>query len=449
MIKSIETDLRHTLAPALIMSAFLMGCDADRQTGPTPDADAEAFAQASGPETVECAPDNGGITLPPGFCAAIVADNVGRARHIAVTPTGDIFVALSGDGGGILALRDVDGDGQADQSARFGDPGTGIAWEPGFLYSAPNDRVVRYQLSHNALVPERAPTVVVSGLPDTGDHPAKAIAIDGGSRLFVNIASASNSCQVEDRVVESPGIDPCPELPVRSGVWLFNANRPNQTQADGERWASGIRNATALGLSPTGTLWGVQHGRDQLFPHWPDFYVAEDDGLLPAEELMRIDRGDTFGWPYCYYDDITFHALVLAPEYGGTNDGTEGRCAELEGPELTFPAHWAPLSLLFYTGQQFPSQYQGGMFVAFHGARFETAIGALTDPGYNVVFVPFAGGAPQGGFETFADGFDGGGLPLPDNAAHRPVGLAQGPDGSLYITDDKGGRIWRVIYTGN
>jgi glucose/arabinose dehydrogenase len=408
------------------------------------------------PHRLTCDPGNGGITLPPGFCALVVADQVGRARHLAVSPNGSLYVALAADpetgtGGGILALRDTNGDGRADRRELFGDPdgGNGIAYGFGHLFFAYNDRVVRYFLPPWRFLPEGGPTTLISGLPADGDHKNKTIVL-GDTRnflgsLLVNIGSASNACQVENRVPGSPGVDPCPELPVRAGVWRFSAVRRNQTPEDGLRYATGLRNMVALDINPhTDRLYGVQNGRDQLNDNWPAIFTPEQDAVLPSEELVRIDRGADYGWPYCYHDPA--RGMVLAPEYGG--DGTvEGRCTAAREPQLALPAHWAPLSMLFYTGHQFPSRFRRGTFVAFHGSRFDPE-NQPAGPGYNVVFVPFEGSSPAGGYQVFADGFTGGGTPLPDNAAHRPVGLAQGPDGSLYISDDKAGRIWRVIFRG-
>jgi glucose/arabinose dehydrogenase len=160
----------------------------------------------------------------------------------------------------------------------------------------------------------------------------------------------------------------------------------------------------------------------------------------PAEELFRIARGGDYGWPYCYYDPEA-KAKRLAPEYGG--DGTQvGRCASARQPEVAFPAHWAPNAIHFYTGTQFPAEYRGGLFVAFHGSWNRAP---LPQQGYNVVFVPFAGGHAAGTWRVFAEGFPGATV-SPQGAAHRPSGLAQGPDGSLYVTDDRGGRIYRILY---
>lgn len=411
----------------------------------------EFLVSAGRARTPTCDPDNGGITLPRGFCALVVADNVGRARHLVVRRNGDIYLALNpardgSDPGRLLALRDRDGDGRADVVTTIATTGgNGLALDPSefLLYFAQSDKVVRYLLLPGVLRPIGEPATVVSGLPADGDHTAKTIVLDQRGGFFLNHGSGSNACQVANRVPFSPGVDPCPELAVRAGVWRFNAFRAGQTLADGERFATGLRNMNALDLQPgTGALWGVQNGRDQLFENWPDRYTEADDRLAPAEELLHVARGYDNGWPYCY-EDPRVGAKVLAPEYGG--DGrARGRCASIPPAALTFPAHWAPLGMMFYTGRQFPADYRGDAFVTTHGARFPSgAEGA----GFNVMRVRFERGRPVSR-EVFADGFAGGAT-TPEEAAHRPVGLAQGPDGSLYITSDQvPGRVWRVIYTG-
>ena len=397
----------------------------------------------------ECAADNGGITLPDGFCAVVVADGVGAVRHMAIAPNGDIFAArMRGRRNpdapaGVLALRDTDGDGQADQQVTIGDKnGTGIALRDGYLYLGPDDGVVRYPLPEGSLEPSGPEEVIVSGLPGTRSHRAKSIAINGDD-LFVNIGAPSNTCQAVDREAGSPGQDPCPELETRGGIWRFSAGRTGQTQADGERYATGLRNVVALALNPMNLgLYGVQHGRDQLFMNWPDLFTEEDQAEKPAEEFVKIERGDDYGWPFCFYDPLQ-NKKVLAPEYGG--DGvTVGLCADKKDPLMAFPGHWAPNGLLFYTGDQFPESYRGGAFIAFHGSWNRAP---LPQAGYKVVFVPFEGDGPAGSYEVFADGFAGEEV-SPRGATFRPAGLAQGPDGSLYISSAKGGRIWRVMYRG-
>jgi glucose/arabinose dehydrogenase len=414
--------------------------------------DAAVRVEEPGPAALasvpECDPDNGGITLPEGFCAQVVTDDIGPARHLAVAPNGDVYVAVRerrGEAGGIVALRDTTGDGRADVVARFGPSGgTGIAIHDGSLYFAPDDAVLRFPLTPGRLEPAGPPDTIVRGLPADRSHAAKSIAFDERGGLYVNIGSPSNACQREDRQPGSPGVDPCPELETRAGVWRFDADRVGQTQDDGTRWATGIRNAVALAFNPVDdALYAVQHGRDQLSTVAAGRFSAEASAEKPAEELQRLTQGADFGWPYCYYDP-QLGRRVLAPEYGGDGERV-GRCAEKADPIRAFPAHWAPNGLLFYTGEQFPELYQGGAFVAFHGSWNRAP---LPQGGYKVVFVPFEGGEPAGDSVVFADGFAGPD-PQPGTAAHRPVGLAQGPDGSLYVSDDSGGRIWRVVYRGD
>ena len=412
---------------------------------------------------LHCDGDNAGLTLPPGFCALVVADLVqdgqpAQARHMAVTPNGDVFVAINAPNNqqpsfGIIGLRDRDGDGHADQQSRFspGLGGSGLAWDDGRLFFGANDRVVRFRLPAGSLLPNGTGDVVVGGLPNTGDHISKTVVVDDHRRLFVNIGSASNSCQVANRQLESPGVFPCPELPVRAGVWLFDARGSNQSEASGARYATGYRNLVALAINPSNReLYTVQQGRDMLFENWPQFYTQDESANMPAEELARVTRGSNNGWPYCYFDAVREHKKVLAPEYGGDGHKVRGPqgidCASFNQPLATFGAHWSPDGMLFYTGEQFPARYRGGLFVAFHGG-FNRA--PEPNEGFQVQFVPFGrGGKPSGAAETFADGFAGSTGPLPATAKHRPVGVTQGPDGSLYVSDDNGGRIYRIVFFG-
>ena len=388
-----------------------------------------------------------GITLPAGFCATIVADLGVRARHIAVAPNGDVFVATYGTAqapsAGVV-LRDTTGDGRADVTSRFGSGpgGSGIALRPGRVWFATNSAVLRYRWPQGALAPAGAPDTIVSGLPADRSHTSKTIAVGADGRLFVNIGSPSNSCQVADRRTASPGQDPCPELETRAGIWVFDADRIGQTQSDGRRYATGIRNAVAITLHPSGTLFAAQHGRDQLAANWPALYTDEQSAELPAEELLRVTDGADFGWPYCFYDGIQ-RKRVLAPEYGGDGRAT-GRCERAALPTATFPGHWAPNAIVFYDGGQFPERYRGGAFIAFHGSWNRAP---LPQAGYNVTFVPFRGESSSGDYEVFADGFAGA-VREPQSATYRPTGLAVGPDGSLYVTDTRKGRVWRITWRG-
>ena len=190
-------------------------------------------------------------------------------------------------------------------------------------------------------------------------------------------------------------------------------------------------------------LFVTQHGRDQLHENWPELYSANQGFELPAEEVMQLSKGAWYGWPECYFD-AKQKKLVLAPEYGGDGGKKIGVCARSR-PSPRFPAHWAPNDLKIYKGTQFPEGYRGGAFIAFHGS-WNRAPGP--QGGYNVVFQPLADGKPSGDYIVFADGFAGK-YKEPGRAAHRPSGLAIGPDGALYVSDDKAGRIWRITYNGD
>ncbi len=398
---------------------------------------------------VPCAADNGGLTLPDGFCAVVVADDVARARHLVVAPNGDVLVATGPrrgqeGGGGVVLLRDTDGDGVANERSQFGGGvGDDVEFRRGFLYYSTHGAVMRYRWQPGAMEPEGPADTIVSGLPATRSHQAKSIAFGADGALYVNIGSPSNSCQIEDRSSGGSGKDPCDELETRAGIWRFDADQVGQTQADGERFATGLRNTVALTAHPeTGALYGVVHGRDQLSANWPQLFNDDQSAEKPSEEFVLVESGDDFGWPYCYHDPELGHK-VLAPEYGG--DGSSvGRCADLKEPLVAFPAHWAPNGVMFYTGDQFPANYRGGAFIAFHGSWNRSP---LPQGGYNVVFQPFDGAEPTGDWVVFADNFAGA-EKGPREAEHRPVGVAQGPDGSLYVSDDRAGRIYRILYTG-
>jgi mono/diheme cytochrome c family protein len=187
----------------------------------------------------------------------------------------------------------------------------------------------------------------------------------------------------------------------------------------------------------------TQHGRDQLHTDWPDLYKPDEEATLPSEELLTLTQSGDYGWPECYYDPFR-SALVLAPEYGGDGGKKQGPCGGKVAPIAVFPAHWAPNGMAFYDKDQFPDRYHHGVFIAFHGSWNRAP---FPQGGYNVVFQGLAGGKASGQCEIFADGFAGA-VESPDRAAHRPSGVAVGPDGSLYVSDDVHGRIYKIVYHG-
>lgn len=395
-----------------------------------------------------CAGADPRITLPEGFCAYVVSEGVEGARHIDVAANGDVFVArqnLRRDGvtGGVTVLRDTDGDGRADQREDWGDNGGNeVLLADGFLYFAPDDAVLRYPLEAGSMRPAGPPDTIVSGLPSDRNHAAKSLALGADGSLYVNIGAPSNACMTESRTPESPGMDPCPELETRAGIWRFSAEETGQTQADGTRFATGLRNTVALRVNPAdGALYGVIHGRDQLDALWPGVFDVAANTEMPSEEFVRITEGSDFGWPYCFHDPRSGRKL-LGPEYGG--DGEEvGRCADKDMPLVAFPAHWAPNDLEFYAADAFPERYRGGAFVAFHGSWNRAP---NPQEGFQVAFVPASGEGFGPEWETFADGFRN----EQDPEQHaRPVGLAVGPDGALYVSESVNGRIWRIVYEGS
>lgn len=384
------------------------------------------------------------ITVPDGLCAMVYHPGVGAARHLAVAPNGDVFVALRNRGnqsGRVVVLRDFDGDGRADQTDSWGDEGgSGIALGEGVLYLATNNAVLRYPIAPGSLTPSGPPETIVERLPSDRNHPSKSIALHPDGSIFVGIGSPSNACQASPRTPGSPGKDPCGERETRAGIWRFSSDGLGQTQADGERFAAGVRNAAAIAVHPTtGELYAVIHGRDQLRELWPALFTTSDGSEKPSEEFALIREGSDFGWPYCFHDPSA-DKKVLGPEYGG--DGVAvGRCADMDLPAIGLPAHWAPNAMAFSGGDAFPEPYRNGAFVAFHGSWNRTP----TQEGYNVVWIPFDGDAPTGEWSIFASGFSGGPIASSNQADNRPTGVAAGPDGSVYVSDSLRGKIWKIV----
>lgn len=437
-----------------------MGCD-KRIPEAAVASNSNAALPAAAPARRGCDSGNGGITLPAGFCAAVFADNIGHARHLAVSPTGIVYAntwssqytGMSNTPGGfVVAMRDADGDGHAETIERFGTEyqrgesggGTGIRVHGDWLYVEADGSIVRYGLSSGSLRPKTKPETILSGMPLDGDHPMHPFVIMPNDVMYVNSGSATNSCQVTNRTRESPGRMPCPELSIRAGIWSYAANIPLQVFSRDGRYATGARNSVAL-AEYGDALYAAIQGRDQLSDNWPKLYTDEQNSELPAEMLARVNEGDDFGWPYCYFDPVQ-SKYVLAPEYGGDGGKAEDHCFEKKRPDMSFPAHWSPVSLVFYTGSSFADHYHDGAFVAFHGSWNRKPRQA----GYLVAFVPFIDGKPSGPYEGFATDFAGPHLPAdPKEALYRPMGLAVSPDGALYVSDDTKGRIWRIIYIGN
>lgn len=403
-------------------------------------------------------PDNGKLALPGGFEALVVADSVGRARHLAVNENGDIYVKLRAvtPKGGNAALRDTTGDGKADIIEYFGsyrDPGnygTAMRIYNGHIYFTTTGTVYRNKLVPGQLLPDTTTEAVViddyRSRPYGTEHIAKPITFDDKGHIYVPFGAPGDVCQVENRVPGSPGQFPCPQLAIHGGVWQFDANKIGQLQKDGKHYATGIRSIVAMSWNAQdGNLFALQHGRDDFYRTWPDHYSPWQSAMLPSEEFFRVPEGFNGGWPYYYYDQMSGQK-VLNPEYGG--DGKKNDGADSVGlPLIGFPGHFAPNDLLFYSGDQFPARYKNGAFIAFHGSTIRAP---YPQAGYFVAFVPFKDGQPAGPWEVFADGFaERDTIVNTSDARARPMGLSMGPDGSLYVTESVRGKIWRIMYKGD
>jgi glucose/arabinose dehydrogenase len=368
------------------------------------------------------------LKVPDGFCATIVADTVGRARDIAVRPNGDVIVARLAsrrDSGGLSIIR-------GKTVARIGTGAMhGVVAAPDTsVYASTAHEILRFRFKPDGLTPAKHVDTIVAGLPG-GAIPSHTIALDDRGGLLVNVSAIRAGCDKKT---------PCPDLATSAGIWRFDTGKRNQTLAQGSRIATGLRDAIALAENPRdSTVYAVSHGVDSLHERFPqiDAFTA---ATHPGDEMIRVAsvRAD-YGWPYCYFDVIA-GTRVQSPEYGG--DGkTVGNCDRVIRPLMAFPAHWEPMSMAF-SNAKMPAKYRDGVFVAFHGSSHRAP---LPEDGYEIVFVPFKNGSPTMAFETFADGFAGP-MKSPTGAQHRPVGLAIAADGSLYVSDDKNGRLWKIVY---
>lgn len=438
--------------PLIFIATVLMltGCKEQRKPIATKEISKKAvFWKKANPEERE---KNGGLLLPGSFSAITVVDSIGPSRHLAVNDNGDIYVKLRETEGtlGNIALRDTTGDGRADIVQKFGGyPNDGkfateMRIHQGYLYFSSEQVIYRQKLSPDKLIPESNPEVILTDRFPLRWHNAKSLAFDNDGFMYVTFSAPTNACEDANSQGKIKGHMPCPMLEYLGSIWRFDKNKPNQVQTDGELYATGIRSIVAFSWNnEDNALYAVQHGRDYLHNHAPEDYTEWDQAVLPAEEFMKIKKGDNYGWPYSYYDHFQGKKLV-APEYGG--DG-KLEAKEYTKPLMGLPAHWAPNDLLFYTGNQFPERYQNGAFVAFHGSTNRTP---YPQAGYIIAFIPFENGRPTGSWEVFADGFAKTDTiaSMPD-AKYRPMGLAQDKDGALYISESKEGRIWKIEFKGD
>ncbi len=375
------------LACGVVLS--VVGCSSSARDASTSPADTINTAAALG----------GRLRVPTGFTVSYFAENLSDVRFMAVSPDGAVYASQPGRGR-IIRLADTNHDGKADGVVEVVSGLTqphGLAFHKGALYVANTDGVVRVTLGANGLA--SGSPVYVNRFPSGGGHWTRTIVFGADSAMYVAIGSSCNLC------VE--------QTPERAAVLRFNED------GSGKRvYAMGLRNAVGLAVNPlTGALWASQNERDNLPPSHED---------LPPEEINIVTDGADYGWPYCYGNKVP------NPEY---NDAA--RCANTVAPALALQAHSAPLGMSFLSkATSFPEDYRGDLLVAYHGSWNRS-----TPTGAKVVRVHVAAGKP-----TSVEDFITGWQQSNGDRWGRPVDVVVAADGSVLISDDASGAIYRVTH---
>ncbi len=339
------------------------------------------------------------IALPPGFAITVFAKGLNSPRMMALGPDGQLYVAERG-AGRIVRLPDRDQNGVSDNlevvAQDLNSPSSLAFYRDGSLYVGETTRILRLSDPDAQGVFQHTETVI-DDLPSGGHTTRTVLFSPDWSTLFVSIGSSCNVCIEEDSR--------------RAAIMAYNPDGSN-----GRLFARGLRNAVGIAFRPgTMELWASNNGRDLLGDN------------LPPETINLVNEGDDFGWPRCH------SGRIVDPDFGKS-----GACDGVTKPVVEMQAHSAPLGLTFYTGQRFPEQYRGDLFVAFHGSWNRSI-----PTGYKIVRIPMENGTP-GAVQDFAVGW------LPENSKQwgRPVDVVTGSDGSLFVSDDGGGMIYRIFYTG-
>jgi glucose/arabinose dehydrogenase len=343
------------------------------------------------------------LQMPKGFHLSVFEDDVDSARMMVFSPGGVLVVTLS-DVGKVVALPDPQHTGTAQRvvtvAEKLNEP-HGIAFYKGQLYIAENDKVERFdwdEANLKATHPQK-----IADLPKGGGHSTRTL-IFHRDKMYVSAGSSCNACVENDSH--------------RAAVMQFNTDGKGE-----EIFAKGLRNAVGMALNPkTNSIWVTVNGRDWL-----------GDNLPPDTVDDLGSGGGDFGWPYCYGERI--------PDPNFTKPGDQ-RCTSTVPPKIQIQAHSAPLGLAFPSGKMFPPEFQNCVYIALHGSWNRSV-----PTGYKVVRVKLDDkGQPSGGVEDFISGWMAPGETKKGKRMGRPVGIAFAADGSMYISDDQGGRIYRVTY---
>ncbi|MCX7098194.1 MAG: PQQ-dependent sugar dehydrogenase [Methylococcales bacterium] len=342
----------------------------------------------------------GQLHLPVGFKLSIFADNVPNARSLALGDNGVVFVG-TGREGKVYALQDNNNDGVADVHYTIAEQLTmpnGVAFKEGSLYVTEISRIIRFDHIIQQLAHPPKPTVVYDQLPTDAHHGWKYLRFGPDGKLYTAVGAPCNICDPDKEIYAS-------------------LVRLNPDGSNFEIIAHGIRNSVGFDWQPdTGALFFTDNGRDHL-----------GDDIPPDELNQWAAKGDNFGYPYCHGGEI------VDPEFGA-----DKKCSQFVAPAWKFKAHIAPLGLRFYQGKQFPTAYQKQLFVAQHGSWNRTE-----PQGYKVVLIKFNNGKPVAE-EDFISGW----LAKDGTVLGRPVDILTLANGSLLISDDKLGVIYKVDYQG-
>jgi glucose/arabinose dehydrogenase len=333
------------------------------------------------------------LTVPSGFEIGRFAAGVTGARDLQFSPGGTLLVSQPGSGQ-VSALPDANNDGSSDRvkAVLTGlDKPHGLAFHQNWLFVAEENRVSRYLWDEASLSAKL--DKILFDLPSGGRHTTRSLAVNPLGQLFVSIGSTCDVC-------------------VEKHPWIGSVIVSNSDGTPPRIFASGLRNAVFIALGPDSLLWGTEMGRDFLGDN------------LPPDEVNILRDGANYGWPYCYGN------RVPDTSFGGNPN----RCSQTTAPAFEVPAHSAPLGLTFIDSGQFPSDWQGDLVVAYHGSWNRS-----TPSGYKVVRLKVDGQSVVAE-EDFVTGFTSG-----NQAVARPVDLAFDSQGSLYLSDDKAGTIYKII----
>lgn len=357
------------------------------------------------------------LSVPEGFSISVFAENLGNARMMHVMPNGDIYLTRR-QAGDVLLLRDTNGDGVADEQnpvAQNLKLVHGITARDNTLYLVADRKVYTAQINPDGTLQQ--PTEIISDLPDSGQHSARTVQFGPDGMMYLGVGSTCNAC---------PDSNPENATLIRA---LPDGSARNI-------YAKGLRHTIGFGWHPeTGVLYGFDQGSD---------WRGDEQ---PPEELNRIEANADYGWPWCYADRQADQFLSQQPP--GTTKGSY--CAMTQGPELTYTAHAAAIGMTFYSGEMFPSEYEGDAFVAMRGSWNRSA-----PSGYEILRAKFNEAGEPESLEPFITGWlIEEGVPDPDSPGGikvgqfgRVAGVAVWTDGSLLVSEDQSGVIYRVTYQG-